>query len=284
MKKRAGRSGSGREIAMSSLGRNGRFGNQLFQYAFLNLYAKRYGLQVRTPAWIGQTLFGVRDMPVGRTYPVVDEKLIPWKERLLTSVAPPYAGVDFWGYFQLHTSHYAPYRDYIRSLYTPVPPVEERLASSVDKLRALGNTIVGLHIRRGDYVSRQDHEIYGKLHYLAPASWYKVWLDAVWSGLDRPVLFVASDDPAAADEFREYNPVTSGSLAAALPEAGFYPDFYILSQCDVLAISNSTFSYMASMLNRGGVSYMRPDLIAQRLLPYDPWNSPVNPWLYLIGY
>lgn len=273
-----------REIAMSSLGSNGRFGNQLFQYAFLNLYARRYGLQVRSPSWIGQTLFGIRDMPIRRKYPVVDEKWIPRKEQLLTSETSPYVNADFWGYFQLHTRHYAPYRDYIQSLFTPVPQIEGKLASGVEKLRGMGNTVVGLHIRRGDYLSRQDHEIYGKLHFLTPASWYKTWLNSVWGTLDRPVLFVASDDPAAAGEFGEFNPITSGSLVPPFPEAGFYPDFYILSQCDVLAISNSTFSYAASMLNRGGVSYMRPDLTARKLLPYDPWDSPVNPWLYLIGY
>lgn len=32
-------------IAMSSLGQFGRFGNQLFQYAFLRIYAKKMTLQ-----------------------------------------------------------------------------------------------------------------------------------------------------------------------------------------------------------------------------------------------
>lgn len=273
------------EVTMSSLGKNGRFGNQLFQYAFLKIYARRFGLRVRTPAWIGQSLFGLPDQPARKKYPIVYENHIPQKESLLTSDAPRYIDVDFWGYFQLHTGVYAPYQNFFRYLFTPVPEIEGRLAEGVRQLRSMGNTIVGLHIRRGDYLYRQHHEIYGKLHFPTPVSWYKEWLKPIWGSLDQPVLFIASDDmDAVLPDFSEYNPVTSGSLRLTLPQADFYPDFYLLSQCDMLAISNSTFSFAASMLNRKGNRFVRPDLHAGRLVPYEPWNSPVNPWLHLIGF
>ncbi|MEF3302323.1 alpha-1,2-fucosyltransferase [Paenibacillus sp. GYB003] len=273
------------EVTMTSLGKNGRFGNQLFQYAFLKMYARRFGLRTRTPVWIGQSLFGLPDKPARSSYPVVYENRIRRKETLLTSASPRYVNVDFWGYFQLHTRCYAPYREFFRYLFTPVPAIGERMAEGSGRLRSMGNTVVGLHIRRGDYLVRQRHEVYGKLHFPAPTAWYKEWLGAIWGSLDKPVLFVASDDlDAVVPDFREYAPVTSRQLIPALPEADFYPDFYLLSQCDLLAISNSTFSFSASMLNRNGGVFVRPDLQAGRLVPYDPWNSPVNPWLHLIGF
>jgi hypothetical protein len=47
----------------------------------------------------------------------------------------------------------------------------------------------------------------------------------------------------------------------------------MLSQCDILAISNSTFSFAASMLNNNGYNFVRPRLSQKKLIQYDPWNS-----------
>ena len=51
--------GSRGRIAMSSLGNNGRFANQLFQYAYVRLYALRHGLTPAIPAWEGNQFFGL---------------------------------------------------------------------------------------------------------------------------------------------------------------------------------------------------------------------------------
>ena len=45
-------------VTMYCLGKLGRFGNQLFQYAYLKIYAQIHDLRVETPEWIGQYLFG----------------------------------------------------------------------------------------------------------------------------------------------------------------------------------------------------------------------------------
>ncbi|HEY9836058.1 MAG TPA: hypothetical protein V6D27_04120, partial [Vampirovibrionales bacterium] len=133
-------------------------------------------------------------------------------------------------------------------------------------LLSKGKTIVGLHIRLKDYGF--------SYFFIAPLIWYKTWLAQIWDSLEKPVLFIASDEvEKVLPYFAEYQPVTAKSLGADLPKAEFYPDFYLLSHCDILAISNSTFSFVASMLNRRGTCFMRPQLSAQSLIPYDPWNS-----------
>jgi hypothetical protein len=53
-------------LTMSSLGRLGRFGNQIFQYAFLRICANESGARVECPPWIGQKLFGHADAPISR--------------------------------------------------------------------------------------------------------------------------------------------------------------------------------------------------------------------------
>jgi hypothetical protein len=58
---------------MWCLGRLGKFGNQLIQYAFLRIYAHRHGLGVETPRWVGQKIYGFSDpAPKRLRAPVVD--------------------------------------------------------------------------------------------------------------------------------------------------------------------------------------------------------------------
>jgi len=255
-------------ITMSTLGRNGQFGNQLFQYAFLKIYAKRYRLQVETPAWIGQYLFGHSDPPISRPLPEVRDLAFQFPEP-----HSPLDNVDFWGYFQYHTSFYAPDREYFRLLFQPVPEIKARMEQAVKALRSRGKTLVGLHLRRGDYVVYQHTN---PVFFVAPSAWYLDWLRTIWPTLDSPVLFLASDElDRVRGDFRQYHPVTSRELGVSLPLADFYPDFYLLSKCDIVAISNSSFSFSACMLNETGRLFMRPERNLQTLIPFDPWNSPV---------
>lgn len=256
-------------ITMSTLGRNGRFANQFFQYAFLKTYAKEHHLRVETSPWIGQFLFGHDDPAIVKPQPVVgspDDLLPDLGTTLLPGSEPPYKNVELWGFFQYHTQFYAPHKSYIQSLFQPVPIVEAVVRQGLLRLQALGKTLVGIHLRRGDYG-------YGYF-FIAPSEWYREWLRGLWETLDNPVLFIASDEPErVVDDFADYHPLTINDLGITLPEAPFYPDFYILSHCDIVAISNSSFSFAASMLNQQGKFFFRPHWPTQKLIPFDPWNS-----------
>ncbi len=251
----------------------GRLGNQIFQYAFLKLYALDHNLRVETPAWIGQYLFGHNDPFVLNPLAGVHEQQQPYQlsESTILNAKTPFKNVDFQGYFQLHTQYHARHKDYFCSLFKPVPAIETLLQEALQKLRLKGKTVVGLHLRRGDYqvVSRV-------VPYLTvvPNQWYQEWLKGLWETLDEPVLFIASDEvDMVIGDFSDYNPITIHDLGIDLPQAPYYPDFYILSQCDVLAISNSTFSFAAAMLNERCKFFFRPHLQQKKLIPFDPWNS-----------
>jgi FkbM family methyltransferase len=255
-------------LSMSTLGKNGRFANQIFQYAFLRILAHHHGAAVQTPPWIGQKLFGHADAAAAAGLSLcaegrdLVEGVFP---AALFDAAP--ANLDLWGYFQYDTVHYAPYRDLFRSLFQPTPAVEEPLRRAVERLRAGGRTVVALHLRRGDYGYRQ--------FYVAPSAWYLDLLRRLWPTLANPVLFIASDEPQKVlADFKEFNPITSADLDLAMPDAPFYPDFYLMTQCDILCISNSSYSFAAAMLNDRASAFYRPHLGLNRLIPFDPWNAP----------
>ena len=189
----------------------------------------------------------------------------------------PFRNIDICAFVQLNPAYYAAInqKDYYKSLFQPTPEVKARVEPLWTELSSKGQTIVGIHLRRGDYLS--PPEIINKgsqgYHYLYHASpeWYLAWLEEVWSTLSNSVLFIASDDlDAVLADFAEYSPVTAKALGVDFPEAEFYPDFYILSKCDVLAISNSTFSFIAALLNENAQCFVRPYLPTKELIPFLP--------------
>ncbi|BCS55957.1 hypothetical protein GSbR_13200 [Geobacter sp. SVR] len=255
-------------ITMSTLGSNGRFGNQVFQYAFLRIFARQHGYELETSDWIGQWLFDHHDPAVTRQLPLVKEKSNILSEALIPASQESFRYSDFVGFFQYHTSYYAPHRDFFHSLFRPAPALETTMNAAVQKLRALGKTVVGLHLRRGDY----GYDYF----FVTPNQWYLDWLQKIWPTLEEPVLFIASDEPdKVLADFADYRPITSQSLGITLAGADYFPDFYLLSRCDLVAISNSSFSFAASMLNAEGRLFLRPDLTQKKLIEFDPWNDEV---------
>lgn len=255
-------------VTMSTLGLNGRFANQIFQYAFLRIYSQEHMFRYETPPWIGQQLFGCQDPHISCQLPLLREESSLISEAIIPNSNEVFRGVDFWGYFQYHTSYYAPYKEFFRSLFQPVPAVKTAMEEGYSRLSSLGKTIVGLHLRRGDY----GYEYF----FIAPSIWYLDWLQEIWPTLDDPVLFIASDEPEEVlADFSEFHPVTTKSLGISLDAADYFPDFYLLSKCDICAISNSSFSFAASMLNSKGYSFYRPSMALNKLIKYDPWRSEV---------
>ncbi len=271
-------------ITMSGFGRWGRAGNQFFQYAFLTGYADRYNCQLQLPRWVGDQLFDSQTSPVRDTLP-------PWKEpgSGLSHPTPPdgneLVGHDFHGYAQYHTSYFARDRARIRALFQPTGSIIARMGPAVLSLRSWGGTTIGIHLRRGDY---------GRgIFPVIPTSWYLRWLDAYWTSFDKPVLFISTESPELVREFRKYAPQTAETLGVNLrcepmvdctylkedlalpkPESmDWYPDFHLLSKCDVVLGPSSTFSFFAAMLNSKLQEYWRASLASEGFERTDPWDA-----------
>jgi hypothetical protein len=253
---------AGGTITNSLLGGMGYYGNQLFQYAFLKTYAAAHDLHVECPPWIGNYLFAADDPPISRVLPVVEDvgdQLIPQSKEV-------FRNCDFRGYFQYRTSYYAPYRDLIRSLFQPRPEIRDLVKAGWQRVAQQGRTVVGLHLRRNDFGQG--------FVYITPSSWYLRWLEEIWPQLADPVLFIASDEPAKVlRDFKAYRPLSGREMQVGLPKAPYYPDFYALTQCDLLAIPNSTFSFAAAMLNSRLQKSVRSILPLQSFVEFDPWDD-----------
>jgi hypothetical protein len=254
-------------ITMSVLGQKGRFGNQLLQYGFLRMYAEEHGLAVEAPDWIGRDLYDLNDPERGAPMPAVHEKEHDFVASLNRQVPEIWRDADLVGFCCYPTVGLLRYRDLFRNLFKPGRKVAAIAESAQAQLRTRGDTLVAVHLRRGDFGS--------DIHWIAPTAWYAQWLKGLWPALKRPVLYVATDDPAAASGLAEFKPLTARDLGLEVPGAEFFPDFHLLTQADALAISNSSFSFVAALLNERAQTFMRPDRGAQALAPFDPWDAPV---------
>lgn len=260
-------------VASSTLGAIGRFGNQVLQYGFLRLYAERHGLALETPPWIGAELFGCREAQVTAGRRVVTELELGLFGAAFEARGPA-DGDDLWGWFLVDTATLARQRRLFREIFQPRPRIAERLEAAALRLRAGDRTPVGLHLRRGDFQPPWGHPLVDRRYQATPVASYREWLDRLWPTLERPVLFVASDEPEAViEELGDFEHETARSLGADLPEAPFYPDFFLLSRCAALAASNSSFSFAAAMLAPASTVCVRPVPGARRLERFDPWAS-----------
>ena len=133
-------------VTMSQLGRLGRFGNWLFQYMFLKCHALQHGLEAQTPHWPGHYLFDCSDPLIARRLPTFrDQYEAATNGPVVFQMDPPIMNVDFVGYFQYHTSHFAPYKEYLQELLTPRASLTVTLSRSVQRLRGRGAELVALY-------------------------------------------------------------------------------------------------------------------------------------------
>lgn len=264
-------------VTMTTLGRNGRFANQLFQYMFLQLVARRQGALVQSPRWVGCELFG-RDDPE----PLL---ILPeWREnmdelnssgtlldcnwtRQFKEITSAFASTDYWGYFMGHSRDLAAERDFIRGLFRFQPEFVESAERRLAQLRSSRRKILAVHLRRGDYG-------YGYF-FRAPCAWYEAWLSR--SGLDPAdwVVYVCSETPADyRGRFAGFKTANASDLGATGSLAA-YLDFYVMTKADKVLISNSSFSFMATMLNETANEFLRPSAETEELVSFDPWDADV---------
>ncbi|MGH9420387.1 MAG: alpha-1,2-fucosyltransferase, partial [Thermoanaerobaculia bacterium] len=175
------------------------------------------------------------------------------------------------------------HKDLFRSLFQPGDHIRDWIDEPINRLRRDGKTVVAIHFRAGDYkwLPQFDWTL------RAPPQWWVDWLGSVWDELDKPVLYICGNDSSVARKwFGKYNPMTSDDLEVPAPQSvkdaggSFYRDFYVMSQADVLGISNSTFSFSAAMLNERARLFVRPHWdFSTRFERFDPWDA--DPLLFL---
>jgi hypothetical protein len=131
----------------------------------------------------------------------------------------------------------------IRIYFTPRQPHMQRIDELEARVRATCDVVVGVHIRRGDYLNFMGGQFYYEPDvYLGMMSKVSKLLG------DREVSFlICSDEPVA--------PVISSNFNSHLGTNHLIEDMYSLARCDYLIGPPSTYSMWASYY--GGVPLLQ---------------------------
>ena len=187
--------GSRGYVSITSLGNNGRFANQMFQYLYVKFYALRHCLAAAIPPWQGNQVFGLEDtscaglnLPELRYSQFAEDDLILWR------MAEPPINVDLWGYFQEIPACWQKHRALVRRLFQVSAEYRRAIDDWRDEVTLAGKrTLIAVHVRRGDY---RDWQSWKEPYFrMIPVDWYVAWLKAIWPTVDSPVLYVATDEP-----------------------------------------------------------------------------------------
>ena len=273
-------------VMCKTLGRMGRLGNQMFQYALLLGVAKRTGLRPAVPyanrtsnnQWAHMALgdlFGITVADCSKLHP---KTLIrePYNDcRYLPRIAALTAAegsIDFYGYFQSE-KYFKHAEQEVRSAFSFADScIRECASESVESSRSSSDTgkVVTIHVRRGDYLKLP-------LNFPFSAVYYERAMEHITQSLGGKCHFiVVSDDiPWCKSFFPSMNRFGTFTYSEGTSMA---QDLAFIRASDHCIISNSSFSWWGAWLNES------PGKIVT--MP-DPWFGPKGPKghdLYVEGW
>ncbi|WP_028587948.1 alpha-1,2-fucosyltransferase [Desulfocurvus vexinensis] len=144
------------------------------------------------------------------------------------------------GYWQ-SARYFAPVAEAVRAELT-LPALSPAAAELAARIAA--GPSVGLHVRRGDYVS--DPRI-ARTHGALPPDYHRRALALAAEGLGRPEVFVFTDDPGWVATGLDL-----GAPFTLVRGLSAHEDLHLLSLCRGRAIANSSFSWWAAWLGGPG--------------------------------
>jgi hypothetical protein len=215
-------------ISINTLGNNGRWGNQLFQYCFAKAFAQKYNLPLKVPSdWCGRKIFQIEDPVCDNAYSVrTPLDYIPTDK----DISEASQDIDLFGYWQFQESidHFS--KKWILD--------NLRLNSKYSYAFLKRGIYVAAHKRRGDYVSTYLNR-------------YCSISDASY---DKTISDLFDDQSIFAYFVTEENPLRDSQCES--DGIGFFADFSFLANADMLIRSNSTFGWWAGVfceINKGKV-------------------------------
>ncbi|XP_058136522.1 galactoside alpha-(1,2)-fucosyltransferase 1 isoform X2 [Dasypus novemcinctus] len=240
---------------------DGRFGNQMGQYATLLALAQLNGRRAFIPPAMHAALAPVFRITLPVLAPEVDSHT-PWRQLELHDwMSEEYAHLEdpflkFTG-FPCSWTFFHHIRGQIRSEFTLHEHLREQAQGLLSQLR-LGRsggrpgTFVGVHVRRGDYLEvmpRRWKGVVGDRAYLQQAmDWFRAQHDA-------PIFVVTSN---GMEWCRENIDVSQGDVIFAGDGLEGSPgkDFALLTQCNHTIMTIGTFGFWAAYLAGGDTVYL----------------------------
>jgi len=232
-------------IGFNALGRMGRLGNQMFQYAALRGLARNIGADITIPYYpdavddgIGNMLrtelFDSFDLRVNTGLlnnghaPVLQERQFHFDDELFR-MCPDHVSLQ--GYFQTE-KYFKHIEDEIREDFIFHPEISAPCKELIENV----DNPIALHVRRTDYVTNSEN------HFNLPIKYYEAALKHFDD--DRNVI-VFSDDP----EWCKQQDLFSDDRFMVSENDDNRVDLCLMSMCNDFIIANSSYSWWGAWLS-----------------------------------
>ena len=255
-----------RHFYFSTLGKIGRFGNQLFQFWHLILSGLRHNATVSSSKWNWDKYYGLEFLAKEGGGDILHVESYDWRVMGLWALDSLPPNIDFFGHFQWIPPMLQRHRVFLSRLFDLQPEWAEEMSKVVRSLHSLHRPLTVFHVRRTDYVNHDNPMLR-----LIPGDWYQAALER----LRDSTMYVGSDD---LDFVRAAFPDFSFLSFQDFPDSRLPPlllDHCVMRAADTLMVINSTFSRTAAMLRKDGQATLLPSIHDKAFLPYAPWSDPV---------
>ena len=222
-------------ITFNNIGYNGRFGNQMFQYAALIGFAKKSNLPFGIPEENSKIIKKVGSLQYNEKFELpecfelnynysIDYPKYHYMENDIFCQLPDQTDIN--GYFQ--SEKY--FINAIDEIKTQFKFKEEIIKKSKDIFKN-AEDYISVHIRRGDYLNLQEY------HPVLDFDWYK---KAMSFFPQKKFLFFSDDIEWCKNQF--------GSSNLYAENTDKFVDMYTMTRCQGHIIANSSFSWWGAYL------------------------------------
>ena len=231
-------------ITYSQLGRNGRLGNQMFQYALLLGIQAKLGYNIVINEALGDIqLFQCFNTKCCHFYNENDiftpNKFEEHQFHFDKKVFRAEDHTDFKGYFQTE-KYFGHCVDKVRNEFIFKNEIQQQANNWIEPYKQYN--LVSIHVRRTDYVNLPNH------HPLCTLDYYKLAISKFQEPNTHFIIF--SDDIEWCKENLNIENATVANTG------NDYVDLCVMSMCNHHIIANSSFSWWGAWLNPSTTKYV----------------------------
>ena len=241
-------------ITISNIGVNGRLANQLFQYAVLLVFSKIHKVKIKIPVIktkneyaqfrldelfsnLKYEILSKKDKVLGR----YDEQTSHYDEKVynLGLILKDKGNLDLNGWFQ-SVKYFENYESLIRKTFVLKKSLIESSKKLINSYKKEGEILIGLHIRLRDYLDKFNKIIRINVGNNKFLELFKNYFEKKYSKCK--FLLISDDINWCKKNLNKYDNLIYS-------ENNDIIDFCLLTLCDNVVVSPSTFSWWASYLN-----------------------------------
>jgi hypothetical protein len=146
----------------------------------------------------------------------------------------------------------------------------------------LDRYVIGIHVRRGDYLNYQDSSLpsfglFWPLDLTKVIEYIKLFVSL--NKIKNPAIYVATDDIDFSRKIFRDNSIQIISSTDLFPKSSsthsLLTDLCVLASCNLVMASNSSFSLLGCLLNDNARLFLRQSGRDGNIVAFDPWNTPI---------